>query len=473
MISVVELPHTLIIDIGKTHIKLLVLDNDYEVVYSTQMANTPVLTDIYPCADVSGIWKWLCSSIITISPKYLITKMTVTTHGATAALIDRDRASPDGLVLPILDYEYTKPFDDSIAYESVRPNFVDTFSPSLPAGLNLGRQLYWLKKSFPEAFANTTDILMYPQYWAWRFTGQSVSEITSLGCHTDLWSIKDNTYSDLAKQLTCVDLFPKLKPAWHKVGVVTDDLCHQLGLPQGCEFFSGLHDSNASFLRYRIAQNNKPFTVISTGTWTILMASQVSLSSLSSDKDMLANIDAFGSPIACARFMGGREFEAICEQAGSWLGEQFNLNDIQNVINKEVFALPDFSDGSGPFGGAQSKFIGPVNEVSGIAIATLYCALMIDYQLDMLGAHGDVYIEGAFLKNPLLCSLVNSFRVTQEVMLSDDNTGTVLGAAYLTQWDTEKPSLSVSPATVIKLEGLDKFKLKWRRLAKANEAVNY
>jgi sugar (pentulose or hexulose) kinase len=187
---------------------------------------------------------------------------------------------------------------------------------------------------------------------------------------------------------------------------------------------------------------------------------------------MLANIDAFGSPIACARFMGGREFEAICEQAGSWLGEQFNQNDIQNVINNEVFALPDFSDGSGPFGGAQSKLIGPVNEVSGIAIATLYCALMIDYQLDMLGAHGDVYIEGAFLKNPLLCSIVNSLRLNQEVMLSEDSTGTVLGAAYLTQWDTEKPILTVSPATVIQLEGLDEFKQKWRELTKSNEAVD-
>jgi sugar (pentulose or hexulose) kinase len=472
MMSVAELSHTLIIDIGKTHVKLLVLNSCYEAVHSTQMSNTPVLSDIYPCADVSAIWKWLCSSITTITPKYSITKLTITTHGATAALIDKHNASPDGLVLPILDYECTKPFDDSISYETDRPDFVDTFSPSLPGGLNLGRQLYWLKESFPEAFANTTDILMYPQYWAWRFTGESVSEITSLGCHTDLWSIKDNTYSELVKQLDCIDLFPKLKPAWHKVGDIKDDLCHQLGLPKGCEFFSGLHDSNASFLRYRIAQENKPFTVISTGTWTILMASQVSLSNLKSDKDMLANIDAFGSPIACARFMGGREFEAICEQAGSWLGEQFNQNDIQNVINNEVFALPDFSDGSGPFGGAQSKLIGPVNEVSGIAIATLYCALMIDYQLDMLGAHGDVYIEGAFLKNPLLCSIVNSLRLNQEVMLSEDSTGTVLGAAYLTQWDTEKPILTVSPATVIQLEGLDEFKQKWRELTKSNEAVD-
>ena len=472
MTSVAELAHTLIIDIGKTHVKLLVLDSRYQAVYSTQMSNTPVPTDVYPSADVSGIWEWLCTSIKAISPKYSITKMTITTHGATAALIDRNSASSDGLVLPILDYEYTKPFDDSIDYESDRPVFADTFSPSLPAGLNLGRQLYWQKQSFPEFFANATDILMYPQYWAWRFTGERVSEITSLGCHTDLYSIKDDTFSELVEHLGCVDLFPEIKPAWHKVGDVKDELSEELGIPKGCEFFSGLHDSNASFLRYRLAQDDKPFTVISTGTWTILMASQVTLANLNSEKDMLANIDALGSPIACARFMGGREFEAICEQAGSWLGEQFNQNDIQDVVNKGVFALPDFSDGSGPFGGSKSGFSGPVNEVSGIAVATLYCALMIDYQLEMLDAQGVIYIEGAFLKNPLLCALVNTLRTSQDVMLSDDSTGTVLGAAYLTQWEKAKPLLTVKPSAEVMIDDLKEYRQKWREIVKRNEAVD-
>ena len=125
---------------------------------------------------------------------------------------------------------------------------------------------------------------------------------------------------------------------------------------------------------------------------------------------MLANIDAMQQPIACARFMGGREFEAICEQAGSWLGEQFNVSDIQNVIDNQVFALPDFSDGSGPFGGAECSFTANTDKVSGIALATIYCALMIDYQLDMLGAKGDIFIEGAFLKNPLLCAVLNQLK---------------------------------------------------------------
>ncbi len=63
-----------------------------------------------------------------------------------------------------------------------------TGSPTLPMGLNLGAQIHWQARRFPDAFAKTRHILMYPQYWAFRLTGVAASEATSLGCHTDLWA---------------------------------------------------------------------------------------------------------------------------------------------------------------------------------------------------------------------------------------------------------------------------------------------
>ncbi|MDU0352586.1 hypothetical protein RS130_00475 [Paraglaciecola aquimarina] len=242
----------------------------------------------------------------------------------------------------------------------------------------------------------------------------------------------------------------------------------ELGLAANCHFYNGIHDSNASFLRYRLAHQDTPFTVISTGTWTILMASQVSLNNLDETKDMLANIDAMGEPIACARFMGGREFEEICEQAGSWLGEQFEERDMQKIIDQEVFALPDFSQGSGPFGGKQSGFVGAVDKISGIALATLYCALMIDYQLDKLGAQGKIFIEGAFLKNPLLCAVVNQLRTEQEVFLSKDSTGTVQGAGYLTNWHEVECHIDASKAGIVDLDRLKEYRDLWRSQAEIN-----
>lgn len=453
--------HALVIDIGKTHVKLHVLDVELQSVCSRQMSNSVSSSEIYPSADTDKIWEWLCETMQAMTKVYRISKLTITTHGATAALIDRHSSKKDGLVMPVLDYEHEAIFNDVPEYEAIRPSFSDSCSPSLPAGLNLGRQLYWQKKYFPEKFSKATDILMYPQYWVWRLTGTRVSEITSLGCHTDLWSVKDNAYSTLVHELKCEQLFPPMQTAWHNCGNVRSSICDQLGLDKACQVFSGLHDSNASFLRYRLAQEQRPFTVISTGTWTILMASQVSLDSLESSKDMLANVDALGKPVACARFMGGREFEAICDQAGSWLGEQFEYVDLQDVIDKQVFALPDFSGGSGPFGGRKSSIIGPVDKVSGIALATLYCALMIDYQLSMLNVTGDIIIEGAFLKNPLLCAVLNQLRSEQSVQLSQDSTGTVLGAAYLTDWDNVNVHVELEKADTATLTDLEQYRSAW------------
>ncbi|MFY8328219.1 FGGY-family carbohydrate kinase [Pseudoalteromonas sp. ZZD1] len=459
--------HSLVIDIGKTHVKLHVLDSKFNSLFSKQMKNTVVNEGVFPSINTKEIWDWLIAGIKEITPTYRINAINITTHGATAALIDRNSISADGLVLPILDYEYTGVYEQSPEYESIRPSFDDTFSPSLPAGLNLGRQLYWLKTKFGDEFKQVTDILMYPQYWVWRFTGQRVNEITSLGCHTDLWSIKNNSYSSLVDYLDCEKLLPKIEPAWFDCGQVTASLITELGLDPECHFYNGIHDSNASFLRYKLTQKDTPFTVVSTGTWTILMSSQVSLSNLDAKKDMLANIDAMEQPIACARFMGGREFEAICEQAGSWLGEQFNVNDIQNVIDEQVFAIPDFSDGSGPFGGAESGFISNTDKVSGIALATIYCALMIDYQLDMLDAKGDIFIEGAFLKNPLLCAVLNQLRDNNNVILSMDSTGTVQGAGYLSDWGNVQCEIECEPSTYTNLTSLKEYQKRWRSYAEA------
>ena len=76
-----------------------------------------------------------------------------------------------------MDYEWNGLESVNVEYEGIRPSFEETFSPSLPAGLNFGKQLFWQQKNFPEEFKNANAILMYPQYWSWRLTGNLSSEI--------------------------------------------------------------------------------------------------------------------------------------------------------------------------------------------------------------------------------------------------------------------------------------------------------
>ena len=118
----------LILDIGKTNIKVHVLDEHLESRFEKTRRNAVVENPLYPHFDVDAIWDWFCEAVREVSDAFSITAISVTTHGATAALVDR-QGSGNGLVLPILDYEYAGPDAITGDYTGVRPDFSETRSP--------------------------------------------------------------------------------------------------------------------------------------------------------------------------------------------------------------------------------------------------------------------------------------------------------------------------------------------------------
>lgn len=459
----------LVIDIGKTHAKVHLLDSQLQPLAEHERDNHVLHQPPYPHFDTSGLWLWLCSTIASLDNKEAISAICITTHGAAAALVDRHTES---LVLPILDYEYAAPESVGDTYAGVRPDFSESFSPDLPLGLNLGRQLFWLEQQFPQEFSSATDILLLPQYWAWRFSGAFASECSSLGCHTDLWDMKKADYSSLVAARGWRSRFPPLKKAWESLGPVRSHLAKELGLSEHCQVHAGIHDSNASLLRY-LRGNEKNFALVSSGTWTIAMASGAPLECLNKDRDMLANCDALGRPIACSRFMGGREYANICAQLNASLRNPKDLDALQQAIDSNQFALPNFTNdgdqkiGSGPFPSAKNRIIDGTTE-NATALATLYCALMIDVQLDILNSKDDIFIEGSFLKNPFLLATLAQLRAPQLLYISDSNFGTVQGCALLADWQAANDAWKFSGrlAETAGLRGLDEYKLRWQALIK-------
>ncbi|NQV87812.1 MAG: L-fuculose kinase [Woeseiaceae bacterium] len=387
----------------------------------------------YPHADVDGIWQWMMEVFRACAAAYEIGAIAVSAHGATAALVDSSRPG-DGLVLPIMDYEWrgVESLDES--YQQLRPSFNETYSPSLPGGLNIGRQLVWQQHHYQIEFESADALLMYPQYWSWRLAGKLVSEVSSLGCHTDLWSPTTQGFSSLVSGQSWTDLMPPLMSAWESVGTLSEAVATESGLPGSCRVHVGVHDSNASLLRFLLAKPSEDFCVVSSGTWVVCMSTGDSLHCLNQTKDMLANVDVNGNPVPCVRFMGGREYAEICAVTGSANDRQSTEEDIAQIIRNGVVALPNFSSGSGPFGDRKPEIRGTPH--NGAALATLYCALMVDHCLDLLQVDGDVIVVGSYLQNPLLCSLIAQLRVGQSVYVASDEAGTVRGAAQLTTWST-------------------------------------
>jgi sugar (pentulose or hexulose) kinase len=329
---------TIVLDIGKTNVKLVLLDISGAVLAERRMANTVLREGPYPHYDTERIWDWMLDGMQAYASLARVGAIVPVTHGATAALVD-----DAGLVLPVLDYEHEMPAAQQAHYAVERPPYAATYSPILPAGLNLGRQLAWQAQSFPKQFRHARYILMYPQYWAWRLCGMPASEVTSLGCHTDLWQPASRQYSSLVERMGWSRLFAPLRPAWAPLGVIKPELAQRSGLPADCRVLCGIHDSNASLLRHLTAE--QPPAVLSTGTWVIAAAPGMPLDGLREDADMLANSNALGQAVACMRFMGGREFGELAGKDA----ETCTVEDLQALIAQGTFALPSFAGATGPF----------------------------------------------------------------------------------------------------------------------------
>ena len=449
-------PHLAVLDTGKTHIKLAVLDGAGRVVHEQRRPNTVLAGPPYPHYDLDGLWHWLLDALREAARTHAIDRIVTTTHGACAVLTDAT-----GPVLPVLDYEHTGPESVSAEYDARRGDFAETGSPPLPAGLNLGRQLYWLQQQFPQAFARVTQLLMYPQFWAWKLCGVAAAEVTSLGCHTDLWNPAMNRPSQLLARQGWDRLLPPLQPAWSVLGTLKPELCAHTGLPARCEIISGIHDSNASLLPHLVSRDvRQPFTVISTGTWVIAAAIGSPLARLRAEQDMLANVDAYGRAVACARFMGGREFATLNTANARDCSEA----DLDTIIAQRSLALPAFADTGGPFSGRSGRIEGPAPATPGqhYALATLYCALVTDHCLDALGAKGDLVIEGSFVANAHYAALLAALRPQQPVFVSNDVAGTLGGARVLARW-VEAHAVNNRPAQRHPHPQLAAYREQWRR----------
>lgn len=454
---------TVVLDIGKTNAKLTLLDAAGAILAEQRCPNHIVHAGPYPHHDTERLWDWLQSTLAALARLAHVTAIVPVTHGATAALVDEA-----GLVLPILDYESTLPQALAADYASLRPPFAASLSPRLPCGLNLGLQLYWLAKTYPQEFSRARHILTYPQYWAWRLSGVAASEVTSLGCHTDLWqpqqgAAQQGSYSALVQRMAWTPLFPPLQSAWTPLGPVLPQWRESNGLPPECQVLCGIHDSNASLLRYLDAQEQaQPRTVLSTGTWAIAAALGAPLDRLDETADMLANVNALGQPVACMRFMGGREFAVLAGASPQVCG----VDDIARLVRQGSLALPCFAESGGPFVGQAGRLAGPAPRTPAerYALATLYCALMSDYCLDTLGAQGPVTVEGSFTDNPHFAALLAALRPGQAVAVSPDASGTTCGGWMLHRWGAA-PAMPAAAVPTQALDGLAAYRAQWRALA--------
>ncbi|WP_423146165.1 FGGY-family carbohydrate kinase [Rubrolithibacter danxiaensis] len=302
-----KIPVIAIFDIGKTNKKLLLFSENYKLVHQ-ESENLPetVDEDGFPCEDLEALCKWVLDTLKSvIESNFEIKAINFSTYGASFVYLDQY-----GKPLTPL-YNYLKPYPDKLKsafyqkYGGEAAFSEKTASPVL-GSLNSGMQIYRLKYEKPELFKKTAHILHLPQYISSLITGKYFSDITSIGCHTNLWDFTKNDYHYWVKE---EGILEKLAP------IVASDSAVQADLPQyDFAVGVGLHDSSAAMIPYLNFHDS--FVLISTGTWCISLNpfNHLPLTQNELQQDCLSYIQYKGTPVKASRLFTGYEHDTQAQR---------------------------------------------------------------------------------------------------------------------------------------------------------------
>jgi len=471
-------PATVVLDVGKTLTKLSLWTPDGRLIAQCNRANERVETGAYVALDAAGIEAFVAESLRSFAGLAQVGAIIPVGHGAGAAVLD-DRS---GLVLPPLDYEHPIPSSIRHAYDEQRDSFSLTGSAALPDGLNLGAQLFFLESLHAGLLSGQRRIVPWAQYWAWVLSGVAASEVTSLGCHTDLWRPLARAPSQLAINRGWSERFAPLHDAGSVLGTLRSEWVARTGLSSRVCVYCGLHDSNAALVAARASPElaNQEATILSTGTWFVAMRTpgprgRVSISSLDEKRDCLMNVDVGGNPIPSARFMGGREIELLTgldtRRIDIIPDQPALLGSVSDVLQSKAMVLPTLAPGCGPFPHGRGRWISmPTDETHRRTAVALYAALVADAALGLIRARERLLIEGRFSESQVFVRALASLRPDMRVYVCHSRSDVAFGALSLTDPGRQSPPALV-PVTPL-MEDLSEYRDRWRAEAKRMESAS-
>jgi L-fuculokinase len=420
---------TAVFDIGKTNKKLFVFDDAFQVMHerSVHLSETQD-EDEFPCEDLQTLTRWMKDSLseITTHHKLPITKINFSAYGASLVHLDKS-GNP---VAPL--YNYLKPFPENLKakfyshYGSEETVAQETASPVL-GNLNSGMQLYRLKYERPEVFQKTKVSLHLPQYLASIFHGHFLSEITSIGCHTQLWDFKKQAYHHWVIEEQLDMLFPPIAHGNLMLPLPSNGFRILCGI--------GLHDSSAALIPY-LASFTEPFILLSTGTWCIALNpfQDSPLTSMELQQDCLCYLSYQGKPVKASRLFLGHEHDDQIKRLASRFHVQENYFSTipfnSTYINRggQVTNLNSFPSAEQAYHGLLSN--------------------MVDRQVKALSlvlnpAVSRIFVDGGFSQNDVFMNLLAQQYPQLKIFGASVPQASALGAA-----------LTIAPAIPSKLISL-------------------
>ncbi len=321
-----------IFDIGKTNKKFFLFDDSYNQVFKEYCRFEEIVDDDgYPCDDLPKIEKWMKDMFhhTLRDQRFEVKFLNFSTYGASLVHIDADYRP----VTPL--YNYLKPLPDKILnsfYKKYGDELTiarETASPPLGM-LNAGLQLYWLKYVKPEIYDKIRWSLFLPQYLSLQFTGTPICEYTGLGCHTGLWDFKAKDYHHWVYAEGIDKKLPPIRNTGESSTKKIEDNIVKVGL--------GIHDSSSALLPY-IKADQKPFILVSTGTWSIALNPFNEAVPTKEDlqNDCLSYLSVDGKPVRASRLFLGAEYQFQLKLLNHQFQKEYGYHR-EIVFDNEIYA---------------------------------------------------------------------------------------------------------------------------------------
>jgi sugar (pentulose or hexulose) kinase len=299
-----------IFDIGKTNKKLLLFDQQYVPIHEESIQLPEIADeDGFPCEDLQALSDWIRTTLDRIirHMDFSIRAINFSAYGASLVYID----GAGQVMLPL--YNYLKPYPADLQnamYEKYGGALTiarQTASPVL-GSLNSGMQLYRILHEKPDVHSKIKSALHLPQFLAYSLSGNMYSDITSLGCHTQLWDFEHGQYHNwvyhekLDQLLAPLAFFDTISGYYENI-------------PVGI----GMHDSSAALLPYLLVCE-EPFVLLSTGTWCISLNpfNQAPLTDAELSQDCLCYLTYEGKAVKASRLFAGYEHEQEAKRIATY-----------------------------------------------------------------------------------------------------------------------------------------------------------
>lgn len=416
-------PVIAVFDIGKTNKKLLLLNEQYRIVFEQQTCMQETTDDAGdPCEDLLLLMHNMRQQLSAVfaMEEFEVKAINIAAYGASLVYVDKTGAPAGPL------YNYLKPYPEELsnrfyaAYGGRESFSHQTASPAL-GSLNAGLQLYRIRHHQPSLFSRTRYTLHLPQFLSYLFSRQAFSEMTSIGCHTGLWDFTRQQYHAWVAQEGWLDKLPPMAPTTRTIPVQIQQQSLRMGV--------GIHDSSAALVPY-LLQFRESFVLLSTGTWCISMNpfNHEPLTTEELQQDCLCYIRYDGLPVKSSRLFAGHAHETAVQQIAAFFREDpqhFKSLPYDPQITAMLAQSPEFS-------------ILEMSRYENSAIAYHHLIMMLvrqqQYATRLVLGHTTVkrlFVDGGFARNDIYMQLLAQAFPEMDVYAATVSQASAMGAALV------------------------------------------